>query len=282
MEPERRHQFPARLRVPFGNRTDTGELLLLDMKDMNQGGDGPHGIMSGTTGSGKTTALRTVLESIMLGHPPRTCRWCWPTSRVARGVKPFEGCPHVSHVITDLEKDQGGLLDRFIDAMWGEIARRKQICSTVDADDAEDYNIKREEQARRRRRAAAALRALVVVIDEFKELFRIKPTAVDVLDQIGRQGPLLLGAHADGLAGYRHPRREVAGERRVPDGAQAGHSRQRRRRRVPSAVNLPKVVGLGYLRLGTATDASSLVKFKVESLWRDYRAPRDSTITTSW
>ena len=36
---------------------------------MNQGGEGPHGVMSGTTGSGKTTALRTVIEAIMLGHP---------------------------------------------------------------------------------------------------------------------------------------------------------------------------------------------------------------------
>ena len=41
------------------------------------------------------------------------------------GVKPFEGTPHVANVITDLESDQGGLMDRFVDAMWGEIARRK-------------------------------------------------------------------------------------------------------------------------------------------------------------
>ncbi|MDQ1249416.1 MAG: segregation ATPase FtsK/SpoIIIE, family [Actinomycetota bacterium] len=266
---------PARLRVPFGNRTDTGELLLLDMKDMNQGGDGPHGIMSGTTGSGKTTALRTVLESIMLGHPPENVQMVLADLKGGAGVKPFEGCPHVSHVITDLEKDQGGLLDRFIDAMWGEIARRKQICSTVDADDAEDYNIKREEQARRGN-VLPPLPALVVVIDEFKELFRIKPTAVDVLDQIGRQGRsywvhmLMASQDIDTRAekllenvGYRMVLKQA-----TPASAAAAG--------VPSAVNLPKVVGLGYLRLGTATDASSLVKFQVESLWRDYRAPRDS------
>ena len=39
----------------------------LDLKDMNDGGDGPHGVMSAPP-SGKTTALRTVIEAIMLGH----------------------------------------------------------------------------------------------------------------------------------------------------------------------------------------------------------------------
>lgn len=62
------------LRVPFANRADNGELLFLDMKDMNQGGDGPHGVMSGTTGSGKTTAIRTLLLALQLGHPRKTCK----------------------------------------------------------------------------------------------------------------------------------------------------------------------------------------------------------------
>ncbi len=74
----------SRLRVPFGNRSDNGELLFLDMKSLDEGGDGPHGVMSGTTGSGKSTLVRTVIESLMLGHPPRSCSSCWPTSRVDR------------------------------------------------------------------------------------------------------------------------------------------------------------------------------------------------------
>src|SRR6476660_5615371 len=43
---------------------------------------------------------------------------------------------------------------------------------------------------------------------------------------------------------------------------------------VPQAVNLPKEVGIGYLRLGLADD---LTRFRAESLWRDYRKPGNIT-----
>ncbi len=257
---------PQRLRIPFGNRTDTGELVMLDLKDMNNGGDGPHGVMSGTTGSGKTTALRTVIEAIMLGHPPQNVQMVLADCKGGAGVKPFEGTPHVAHVITDLESDQGGLMDRFIDAMWGEIARRKEICNAAGADDAEDYNAIAAREARARRH----LPALIVVIDEFKELFRIKANAHEVLDQIGRQGRsywvhlLMASQDIDTRAekllenvGYRL----VLRANTAASAAAAG---------VPAAVNLPREVGLGYLRLGTA---EKLTKFKTESLWRDYRKP---------
>ena len=42
----------SRLRAPFGNRSDNGELLFLDMKSLDEGGDGPHGVMSGDDGFG--------------------------------------------------------------------------------------------------------------------------------------------------------------------------------------------------------------------------------------
>ncbi|TDO06499.1 type VII secretion protein EccCa/type VII secretion protein EccCb [Mycobacterium sp. BK086] len=260
---------PERLRFPFGNRTDTGELVMLDLKDMNNGGDGPHGVMSGTTGSGKTTALRTVIEAIMLGHPPQNVQMVLADCKGGAGVKPFEGTPHVAHVITDLESDQGGLMDRFIDAMWGEIARRKEICNAAGADDAEDYNAIAAREARAGR-YLPPLPALIVVIDEFKELFRIKANAHEVLDQIGRQGRsywvhlLMASQDIDTRAekllenvGYRL----VLRANTAASAAAAG---------VPAAVNLPREVGLGYMRLGTA---EKLTKFKTESLWRDYRKP---------
>ena len=259
---------PDRLKIPFGNRTDTGELLLLDMKDINQGGDGPHGVMSGTTGSGKTTALRTVIEAIQLGHPPQNVQMVLADCKGGAGVKPFENTPHVAHVITDLESDQT-LMDRFIDAMWGEIARRKEICNAAGADDADEYNLIRAEEARKGV-ALTALPALVVVIDEFKEFFRIKPDAQEVLDQICRQGRSLwvhllmasqdIDTRAEKLlenVGYRM----VLRANTAASASAAG---------VPAAVNLPKEVGLGYLRLGAAENLS---KFKAETLWRDYRKP---------
>ena len=63
----------------------------MDMKEGSQGGTGPHGVMAGTTGSGKTTMLRTLIESLMLGHPPQNLQFLLADLKGGSGVKPFAG-----------------------------------------------------------------------------------------------------------------------------------------------------------------------------------------------
>jgi DNA segregation ATPase FtsK/SpoIIIE, S-DNA-T family len=259
---------PDSMRVPFANRHDNGELLLLDLKDMNNGGDGPHGVMSGTTGSGKTTALRTLNLGLMLGHAPWDLQFVLADCKGGAGVKPFEHTPHVAHVITDLEDDQM-LMDRFVDALWGEIARRKAICNAAGADDADEYNLIRAERAREGEQLPPLPR-LLVELDEFAEAFRIKPDIPQVLEQIGRQGRSLwvhmllasqeITTHAEKLLNNVHYR-IVLRQNTATSASAAG---------VPAAVNLPREVGVGYFRVGSAED---LVRFRAESLWRDYHKP---------
>jgi DNA segregation ATPase FtsK/SpoIIIE, S-DNA-T family len=277
--PHRDINSAENLRVPYGVRADNGELVFVDLKDMNQGGDGPHGVMSGTTGSGKTTAIRTVIMALQLGHPPENLQMILADCKGGAGVKPFGGTPHVPHIITDLEDDQV-LMDRFITASWGEIARRKQVCNAVGADDAYEYNQIRAERALRGE-YLEPLPRLLVVLDEFKEAFRIKPDLPEVLDQIGRQGRslwvhmLLASQDIDSRAekllenvGYRL----VLRQNTSASASAAG---------VPQAVNLPREVGVGYMRTGSADE---LTRFRAESLWRDYRRPgadNDDVIETT-
>ena len=254
----------SRLRAPFGNRSDNGELLFLDMKSLDEGGDGPHGVMSGTTGSGKSTLVRTVIESLMLGHPPEELQFVLADLKGGSAVKPFNGVPHVSRIITDLEEDQA-LMERFLDALWGEIARRKAICDSAGVDDAKEYNSVRS-RMRARGQDMPPLPMLVVVIDEFYEWFRIMPTAVDVLDSIGRQGRaywIHLMMASQTIESRAEKLMENMGYRLVLKARTAGAAQAAG---VPNAVNLPAQAGLGYFR----RSLEDIVRFQAEFLWRDY------------
>lgn len=257
----------SRLRVPFGNRSDNGELLFLDMKSLDEGGDGPHGVMSGTTGSGKSTLVRTVIESLMLSHPPEELQFVLADLKGGSAVKPFAGVPHVSRIITDLEEDQA-LMERFLDALWGEIARRKAICDSAGVDDAKEYNSVRA-RMRARGQDMAPLPMLVVVIDEFYEWFRIMPTAVDVLDSIGRQGRaywIHLMMASQTIESRAEKLMENMGYRLVLKARTAGAAQAAG---VPNAVNLPAQAGLGYFR----KSLEDIIRFQAEFLWRDYFQP---------
>ncbi|MFV3627478.1 type VII secretion system ESX-5 FtsK/SpoIIIE family ATPase EccC5 [Mycobacterium tuberculosis] len=257
----------SRLRAPFGNRSDNGELLFLDMKSLDEGGDGPHGVMSGTTGSGKSTLVRTVIESLMLSHPPEELQFVLADLKGGSAVKPFAGVPHVSRIITDLEEDQA-LMERFLDALWGEIARRKAICDSAGVDDAKEYNSVRA-RMRARGQDMASLPMLVVVIDEFYEWFRIMPTAVDVLDSIGRQGRaywIHLMMASQTIESRAEKLMENMGYRLVLKARTAGAAQAAG---VPNAVNLPAQAGLGYFR----KSLEDIIRFQAEFLWRDYFQP---------
>jgi DNA segregation ATPase FtsK/SpoIIIE, S-DNA-T family len=60
-----------RLRVPIGIDEDGGTVEL-DIKESAQGGNGPHGVLIGATGSGKSELLRTLVLSMAITHSSET------------------------------------------------------------------------------------------------------------------------------------------------------------------------------------------------------------------
>ncbi|CQD25032.1 FtsK/SpoIIIE family protein [Mycolicibacterium conceptionense] len=256
-----------RMKAPYGTRADTGELLILDIKET---GAGPHGIMVGTTGSGKTEGLKTFLLSLILGHSPENLQLVLADFKGGAGVKPFAGTPHVLCVMTDLEGDQTEL-GRFIDGSFGEIARRKAIVDSIGASDAEDYNRRRIDAARDPNGPQLEpLPRLFLVVDEFTQGFKMDPTLPGLLDEIARQGRSLwvhlllasqeVDSRADKLTnniGYRLALRTNSQASAAASG-------------VPASANLPNKKGLGYLRVGLTED---LTKIQFEYMWRDYRKP---------
>jgi type VII secretion protein EccCb len=107
---------------------------------------------------------------------------------------------------------------------------------------------------------------LVVVIDEFYEWFRIMPTAVDVLDSIGRQGRaywIHLMMASQTIESRAEKLMENMGYRLVLKARTAGAAQAAG---VPNAVNLPAQAGLGYFR----KSLEDIIRFQAEFLWRDY------------
>lgn len=261
-----------RLKVPLGNRADNNELFFIDLKEGAHGGQGPHGVMAGTTGSGKTMMLRALIESLCLGHPPQNLQFMLADLKGGSGVRPFAGVPHVAQIITDLEEDQG-LMGRFVDALDGEIARRKALCDMAGADDATEYNkIRADQLSSGAAEVLPALPVLMVVIDEFAELFKMMGREIEEsLDRICRQGRAYwvhlhmasqqIDTRAERLLenmGYR-----LALMTKTAQAASAIG--------VPNAVNL-KGSGQCYFLEGSPQNGT-LTKFQGEFLWREYRKP---------
>jgi S-DNA-T family DNA segregation ATPase FtsK/SpoIIIE len=165
-----------------------GQPLVLDLKESALGGMGPHGLVVGATGSGKSELLRTFVTCLALTHPPDVVSFVLIDFKGGATFAGMEALPHVAGSITNLADDPT-LVDRMEAALAGEQRRRQRILR--DAGNVPSLAAYRERAADT---GAEPLPYLVVVIDEFSELLTARPEVIDLLVSIGRLGRSL-GMH---------------------------------------------------------------------------------------
>ncbi|MEU5883517.1 type VII secretion protein EccCa [Spirillospora sp. NPDC047279] len=243
-----------RLRVPIGVDAD-GRPVELDIKESAQGGMGPHGLLIGATGSGKSELLRTLVLGLAMTHSSETLNFVLVDFKGGATFLGLDRLQHVSAVITNLE-DELPLVDRMYDALHGEMIRRQELLRAAGNHvSLRDYEKAREQGAR-----LAPMPTLFVVLDEFSELLSAKPEFAELFVMIGRLGRSL-GVHLllasqrleegrmrglDTHLSYRIGLRTFSAmESRVVLG-------------VPDAYELPSAPGNGYLKV----DVSGMVRFK--------------------
>ncbi|MFG1696174.1 type VII secretion protein EccCa [Nonomuraea sp. NPDC049309] len=177
-----------RLRVPIGLGAD-GRPVELDIKEAAQGGMGPHGLVVGATGSGKSELLRTLVLALAITHSSETLNFVLVDFKGGATFLGLERLPHVSAVITNLE-DELPLVDRMHDALHGEMVRRQELLRAA----GNFASLRDYEQAREQGADLRPLPTLFIVLDEFSELLSAKPEFIELFVMIGRLGRSL-GVH---------------------------------------------------------------------------------------
>ncbi|MEU0462576.1 type VII secretion protein EccCa [Amycolatopsis sp. NPDC006131] len=243
-----------RLRVPIGITAD-GRPMELDLKESAQDGMGPHGLLVGATGSGKSELLRTLVLALAVTHDSEILNFVLVDFKGGATFTKLDRLPHTSAVITNLA-DELHLVDRMLDAIGGELVRRQELLRK-----AGNYGSQRDyEKARTAGAPLDPLPALLIVVDEFSELLTARPDFIDMFVQIGRVGRSL-GVHLllasqrleegrlrglDSHLSYRIALRTFSAmESRVVLGT-------------PDAFQLPRSPGNGFLKTGV----DELTRFK--------------------
>ena len=243
-----------RLRVPIG-LGDNGAPVHLDIKESAQQGMGPHGLVIGATGSGKSEFLRTLVLGLALTHSPEQLNMVLVDFKGGATFAGMADMPHVSAVITNLAGELT-LVDRMQDALSGEMVRRQELLREA----GNFSSIKDYERARQSDPTMAPLPSLFLVVDEFSEMLSAKPEFIDLFVAIGRLGRSL-GLHLL-LASQRLEEGRLRGleshlSYRV--GLRTFSAQESRAvLGVPDAYELPAVPGLGYLK----PDPTTMQRFK--------------------
>ena len=184
----RRRPHREELRAAIGIEGE-GERVDLDLKQAADGGMGPHGLIVGATGSGKSELLRTLVAGLALDHPPETLAFVLIDYKGGAAFAELAELPHTAGVITNLSQDES-LVERMREALLGEQERRQQML--LDAGSLDD--IKQYRERRRERPELPPMPYLLVIIDEFSELLAARPEFIDLFLGIGRVGRSL-GMH---------------------------------------------------------------------------------------
>src|SRR5215475_974860 len=221
--------------------------------------DGPHGLVAGTTGSGKSELLQTIVASLAVANRPDEMTFVLVDYKGGSAFKDCVQLPHTVGMVTDLDAH---LVERALVSLSAELTRREHILADAGAKDIEDYQflLDRERRAGGRQRLEPMPR-LLIVIDEFASMARDLPDFVTGLVNIAQRGRSL-GIHL--ILATQRPSGVVSADirantnlriaLRVTDTVESADVIE-----APDAAHITKATpGRAYVRLGHA----SLIPFQ--------------------
>ena len=210
--------------------------------------DGPHGLVAGTTGSGKSELLQTIVASLAVANRPDAMNFVLVDYKGGAAFKDAVHLPHTVGMVTDLDAH---LVERALTSLGAELTRREHMLAAVGAKDIEDY------VEASSRRYAEPMPRLLIVIDEFASMVRELPDFVAGLVNIAQRGRSL-GIHL--ILATQRPSGVVSGDIRA-------NTNLRISLRVTDAADSTDIIGAAdAARISASTPGRAYVRLGHASL----------------
>lgn len=154
--------------------------------DLNEKHHGPHGLVAGTTGSGKSEILQSYILSMAVRFHPYEVGFVIIDFKGGGMVNQFAGLPHLAGAITDID---GREIDRSLLSIKAELNKRKALFAEYGVNHVDSYI-----RLYKNGEAKTPLPHLILIVDEFAELKMEQPEFMKELISAARIGRSL-GIH---------------------------------------------------------------------------------------
>lgn len=166
------------LAAPIGIM-EGGKPFYLDVQDQHHG---PHGLLAGTTGSGKSELLQSWILSMAVNYHPHDVNFVIIDYKGGGMSDLMEPLPHVVGKITNIDRN----ISRSLVSLKSELKRRQRLFAQCGVNNLEKY-----QRAYQKGEATQRLPYLIIVTDEFAEMKKEEPEFMTELNSVATIGRTL-------------------------------------------------------------------------------------------
>lgn len=175
-------QISKTMAAPLGVKAGNETVYL----DLHEKAHGPHGLVAGTTGSGKSEILQSYILSMAMLYHPYEVGFVIIDFKGGGMCNQFRDLPHLVGAITNID---GREIDRSLKSIKAELQKRQRVFAEAGVNNISNYILKYKAGE-----VSVPIPHLIIIVDEFAELKAEQPEFMKELISAARIGRSL-GVH---------------------------------------------------------------------------------------